>query len=163
MGAIGFTSADLDANRHGNLGRSQAERLKRTRQRNTIIGGGLFLVIVVVATVFIFFGQQKQSPILSAVGGLLTVINAIMVGMVGRAYLRITADLRDGNIEILEGELERVVRRGRQRDDYLLRANGASITVTTEIFIQFRHESPYRIYRTRLSGVLLSAEPLTDS
>jgi hypothetical protein len=162
MDVMGFTSADLDANRQGNLSQFQADNLKRTRQRNTIIGAGLFFVIVIVATFFIFFGQQNENPILSAMGGLLTVVNAIMVGMVGRSYLRTNADLRDGNVEVLEGELERIVRPGRQQDNYLLRIDGTSITVTKEIFIQFRHETPYRIYRTRLSGMLLSAEPLTE-
>lgn len=162
MDVMGFTVVDLEANRQGNLSSAQADNLKQTRQRNTLIGAGLFFVIVIVATIMIFVGQQNQSIILSAIGGLLTVINAIMMGMIGRSYMRTSADLRDGNIDMLEGELERIVRPSRQQDNYLLRLNNVSLYVTKEIFIQFRHETPYRIYRTRFSSVLLSAEPLVQ-
>jgi hypothetical protein len=158
MDVMGFTSADLKANQQGNLSSAQAVSLKKTRQRNTMIGAVTFFVIAIIATVLIFLGQQTENPILSTIGGSLTVINAIMVGMIGRSYLRTSADLRDGNVEVLKGDLERIVRPGRQQDNYLLRIDGVSLSVTKEIFIQFRHETPYRIYRTRLSRVLLSAE-----
>jgi len=162
MDVMGFTSADLEANQQGNLSSAQANKLKKTRQRNTIIGGVLFFVIVIVATVMIFLGQQNENVILSLVGAILTVTNAMMIGMVGRSYLRTSVDLRDGNVETLEGELERIVRPGRQQDSYLLRVNGVSLYVTKDIFIQFRHEIPYRLYRSRISGILLSAEPLVE-
>ena len=160
MDVMNFTSDDLEANQQGNLSSVQANKIRQTRQRNVSIGGGVFVVIVLIATILIFLGQQNESIILSAIGMLLTVINAIMVGMVGQSYLRTSADLRDGNVEVLEGELERIVRPGRQQDSYLLRIDGVSLYVSKDIFIQFRHETSYRIYRTRLSGVLLSAEPL---
>jgi len=97
--------------------------------------------------------------ILSAAGGLLTVVNAVMTGSLGRSYMRTASDLRSGGIEVLAGEVERVLRRGRQRDNYLLRIDGVSLYVNRDIFLVFRHEAPYRIYRTRLSRLLLSAEP----
>lgn len=160
MDVMSFTADDLAANRQGNLSTAQADRLKRNRQRTTIIGVVAFFVIVILATIFLFVGQQSESTILIVIGGLLTVLNAVMIGMIARGYLRTSADLRAGSVEILEGDLERVVRRGRQQDNYLLRIDGASLYVTKEIFLQFRHETPYRIYRSRWSGVLLSAEPL---
>lgn len=162
MDVMGFTSADLKANQQGNLSSAQANNLKKTRQRNTMIGAVAFFVIVIIATALIFLGQQAENPILSTIGGSLTVINAIMIGMLGRSYLRTSADLRDGNVDVLEGTLERIVRPGRQQDNYLLRIDGVSLTVSKEIFIQFRHETPYRIYRTRLSGVMLSAESIAE-
>lgn len=160
MEVLNFTSDDLKANQQGNLSPSQADRLKRNRLRTTFIGVAAFFVIVVIATIFLYFGQVNQSTILSIIGALLTVINAIMIGMIARAHLQTNADLREGGVEILEGELERVVRRGQQQDNYLLRIDGASLYVTKEIFTQFRHETSYRIYRSRWSGVILSAEPL---
>jgi len=160
MEVLNFTADDLTANRAGNLSSAQADRLKRNRQRTTLIGVVAFFVIVVIATIFLYFGQQNQSTILSIVGALLTVVNAIMIGMIARAHLRTNADLREGGVKVLEGELERVVRRGRQQDNYVLRIDGISLYVTKEVFIQFRHEIPYRIYRSRWSGVVLSAEPL---
>ena len=156
MKVMGFTQIDLEANREGNLSPGQADKLKQARKRNTIIGTALFFVLVIVATILIFIGQQNQSLILSAVGGLITVINAVMMGMIGRSYLKTSADLRDGNVEMLQGELERVVRPGRQRDNYLLRIDGVSLYVTKEIFIQFRHEATYRhlSYSLVSSGVV---------
>lgn len=160
MGAMDFTQDDLDANRQGSLSSSQAENLKHTRQRNALIATAIFFVLVIVATSLLFFGQQNQSTILSVVGGLITVVNAVMVGMVGRSYLRTSADLRDGSVEVLQGQLERIVRPGRQQDNYVLQIDGERFFVTKEIFIHFRHEAAYRIYRTRWSKVLLSAEPM---
>lgn len=160
MSVMNFTADDLAANRQGNLSHLQVERLKHIRQRTMIIGVAVFFIIVIVATTLLFFGQQNQSAILSASGGLLTVLNAVMIGMIARSYLRTSADLRDGSVDVLEGELERVVRPGRQQDNYVLRIDGVSLYVTKDIFIQFRHETPYRIYRSRWSGAILSAEPL---
>ena len=160
MDVMGFTATDLEANQQGNLSVAQADKLKKTRLRNTIIGGVLFFVFVIVATIMIFLGQQNERVILSLVGAVLTVTNAMMIGMIGRSYLRTSIDLRDGNVEMLEGELERIVRPGRQQDSYLLRIDGKSLYVTKDVFIQFRHETPYRLYRSRISGILLSAEPL---
>jgi len=162
MDVMGFTSDDLEANQQGNLSTAQADKLKKTRLRNTIIGAVLFFMFVIVATVMIFVGQQNENAILSLVGAVLTVTNAMMIGMIGRSYLRTSIDLRDGNVEMLEGELERIVRPGRQQDSYLLRIDGKSLYVTKDIFIQFRHEAPYRLYRSRISGILLSAEPLAQ-
>jgi len=160
MDVMGFTASDLEANQQGNLSSTQADKLQRTRRRNTIIGGVLFFVFVIVATILIFLGQQNENAILSLIGAVLAMTNAMMIGMIGRSYLRTSIDLRDGNVERLEGDLERIVRPGRQQDSYLLRIDGVSLYVTKDVFIQFRHEAPYRLYRSRISGVLLSAEPL---
>ncbi len=161
MTALNFTQEDLVANQQGQLSTTQADRLKSIRQRNTLIGAVIFFVIVIVATTFIFIGQQNQNTILSAMGGLLTVLNAVMMGGIGRSYMRTSADLREGGIEVLEGELERVVRQGRQQNNYLIRIAQADIYVPQDVFLHFKHENNYRIYRTRLSGVLLSAESLS--
>lgn len=158
MTALDFTQDDLNANRQGNLSEEQSQHLKRIRQRNTLIGVVAFFVIVIIATTCIFFGQTNQNTILSAVGGLLTVLNAVMMGVLGRSYMRASADLREGGVQMLEGKLERVVKRGRQGDNYLVRIADTDIFVTKDIFLQLKHEKKYRLYRTRLSGVLLSAE-----
>jgi len=155
---LNFTNEDLKDNRQGKLSAEQADRIKSIRQRNVIIGAVVFSVLVIVATVFIFLGQQNQNTILSFVGGILTVVNAVLMGMMGRSYMRTSADLRDGGVQILEGKLERIVKRGRRGDNYMIRIDEASLYVTQEIFLQLQHKKPYRVYRTRLSGMLLSAE-----
>jgi hypothetical protein len=158
MTALDFTTDDINANRQGNLSKPQTARIKKLRQRNIIIGVIAFFVIVLIATTLIYVGQRNENLILSGVGGLLTVLNAVMMGILGRSYMRTTADLRDGGVEMLEGKLERIVKRGKQGDNYMVRIDQAEIYVTKEIFLQLKHEKPYRLYRTRLSGVLLSAE-----
>ena len=160
MQAMNFTAADLQANRQGRLSGAQVERIKNRRRRGTALAALLFFALVLTATVLIFFGQQNRSPILSIAGGLLTVLNALLVGGLGRSYMRIGSDLRAGGVEVLAGRVERVLRRGRQQDEYLLRIDGASLRVSRAVFLGFQHEAPYRIYRTRLSAVLLSAEAL---
>ena len=159
MAAMNFTPADLKANRQGRLSPAQVERIKAMRRRHALMAAVLFLTLALAATALIFLGQQNRNVILSAAGGLLTVVNALMMGGLGRSYMRIGGDLRAGGVEMLAGEVERVLRRRRRQDNYLLRIDGLSLDVTQAIFLGFKHEAPYRIYRTRLSGLLLSAEP----
>lgn len=157
--ALDFTSADLDTNRQGLLSKAQMARLKAIRQRNTLIASALFLGLVLGATLLIYIGQLNRSVILFGAGAILTLINAIVIGRAGQAYMRVGSDLRLGQVEMLAGELERVLRRGRAGDNYLLRINGAEIHVRKAVFIGFRHQALYRIYRTPHSRLLLSAEP----
>ena len=159
MAALNFSEADLQANRQGQLGPAQTARIKAMRRRHVLMAAGLFLALALAATLLIFFGQRNQNAILSAAGGLLTVVNALVVGGLGRAWMRTAGDLRAGGVETLAGEVERVLRRGPQGNSCLLRIDGISLYVTQDVFLSFRHEAPYRIYRTRRAGLLLSAEP----
>ena len=157
--ALGFTTADLDANRMGKLSLSQIDHLKQIRRRKTLAAAALFAVLVLGATILVYFGQVNRSLILSGAGAILTLVNAIGVGRAGRAYMRVGGDLRSGQVEALVGDVERVLRRGRAIDSFLLRINGAELTVSRDVFMGFRHEASYRIYRTGYSRLLLSAEP----
>ena len=160
MLAMRFDEADLQANRQGELSPTQVERVKRARRRQSIIAGVLFFALVLIATALIYAGQRNQNQILVSTGLLLIAVNAILVGVMGRAFMRLGSDLRAGNVEALAGDVERVLRRGRQGDNYLIRIGGASLPVTRDIFQGFRHEAPYRIYRTAHARLLLSAEAL---
>ncbi len=157
--AMGSTSTDLEANRQGKLSQAQIERMKHKRQRDTLIAAALFCGLALGATILFYMGQLNRSVILSGAGATLTFINAIMVGRAGRAYMRVGGDMRGGQVEVLAGEVERVLRRGRANDNYLLRINGAELYVSKDVFTGFRHKASYRIYRTGISRVLLSAEP----
>lgn len=160
MAALQFTGSDLVANRQGRLSPAQAARIQRARRRQLLLAGILFFFFVIGATILLFAGQREDNPILTGAGGALIVMNALLVGLVGRGSMRIGSDLRADSVEELTGEVERVLRRGRQGDSYLLRINGDDLRVSKEIFLGFRHECPYRIYRTRGSRMLLSAEAL---
>lgn len=156
--ALGFTAVDLDANRVGKLSHSQIERLKNVRRRKTLIAAALFAALVLGATFLVYIGQVNRSLILIGAGAMMTLVNAAGVGRAGRAYMRLGSDLRSGQVEALVGDVERVLRRGRAMDSFLLRINGAELSVTKDVFLGFRHEAPYRIYRTSQSRLLLSAE-----
>jgi len=157
--ALGFTAADLDANRMGKLSHGQIEHLKNVRRRKTLAAAALFAALVLAATILVYFGQVNRSLILLGAGAALTLVNAVGIGRAGRAYMKVGGDLRSGQVEALVGDVERVLRRGRAIDSFLLRINGAELNVTKDVFLGFRHEAPYRIYRTSYSRHLLSAEP----
>ena len=158
MTAMRFGESDLRANRLGALSSAQMERMITTRRRQSALAALLFIALVVAATSLIFSGQRNQNQILALAGACLIILNAILVGIMGRAFIRLGSDLRAGNIEVLAGEVERVVRRGRQGDNYLIRVDGNSLYVSRDIFLSFQHEAPYRIYRTAHARLLLSAE-----
>lgn len=160
MAALEFSEADLEANRRGALSPSQAARLRSSRQRQLAVALLLFISLVIVATALIYAGQRSGNPILGLAGAALILINAVIVGTMGRGYMRVGGDLRPGNIEVLAGEVERVLRRGRQADNYLIRIDGANLHVPREVFLSFRHEAPYRIYRSVHARLLLSAEAI---
>lgn len=157
--AMGFSADDLAANRKGQLSHSQIAQLKNLRRRKTLAAGALFAALVLAATVLVYIGQVNRSLILSGAGAMLTLVNAVGLGRAGRAYMRVGGDLRSGQVEALVGDVERVLRRGRATDSFMLRINGAELAVTKDVCMGFRHEAPYRIYRTSYSRLLLSAEP----
>lgn len=159
--ALHFTASDLQANRQGLLSQAQIERMKIVRGRNTRFAAALFFGLVTGATMLLYVGQLNRSAILLGAGAALIAINAIMIGRAGRAYMRVGGDLRRGGVDVLAGDVERVLRRGRASDSYLLRVNGVELGVSKDVFVGFRHRAPYRIYRASISRVLLSAEPMS--
>lgn len=160
MSALDFNEADLEANRRGALSPGQVARLRATRQRQSAAGLLLFVILVIAATLFMYLGQASGKAVLGWAGALLILLNAVIVGVIARGYMRVGGDLRPGSVAVLAGEVERVLRRGRQADNYLIRIDGASLVVSKDVFLGFRHEASYRVYRAAHSGALLSAEPL---
>ena len=160
MPALGFSEADLEANRRGALSPAQAARLRSSRQSQLAVALLLFISLVIAATLLIYAGQRSGNSILGWAGAVLILINAVIVGTIGRGYMRVGSDLRPGNVAVLAGEVERVLRRGRQADNYLIRIDGISLRVSKAVFLGFQHEATYRVYRAAHSGTLLSAEPL---
>ncbi len=160
MAALRFGEADLQANRQGQLSPAQAARLKKMRQRQSLLAAALFAFFVIGATILLYAGQRGNNLILSGAGALLILVNAILVGRMGRAWMRISGDLRLGAVQALAGDVQRVLRRGRQGDSYLLRIACQCLPVNKQVFLGFQHNAPYRIYRSRHAGLLLSAEAI---
>lgn len=159
MGPIGFDAADLAANRAGKLSAAQVDELTRLQGRTLLIGAGGFLGFGLVATIFLFFGSGEALWLLTFLGIFVTFLNAIFVGMLARQWMRLRADIDGGTIDIIEGELERVVLPDKRVGNYLLRIDDNEFYVKKNVFQLFRHEVDYRFYRTLHSRVLLAAEP----
>lgn len=155
-----FTPEDLAANQQGTLGPQQQQRLKRLRSRTLWIGGLVFFGLALTATILLFLGG-RGAGVLSLMGILLTMINALSVGLFGRQWMRFNADLSDEQVAALQGRLERVLVPNRRVNNYVLRIQDTDFFVTKEQFRLFRHEEPYRIYQAPYSGTLLAAEPLS--
>lgn len=159
MQPLQFTEDDLVANRQGQLGKTQRDRLKGLQVRALIIGIIGFFAFALIATIFLFFGSENSLFIMTLIGIFITICNAIFVGMFARQYMRLRADLNSGEIDILEGQLERVVIPNGRMSNFLLRIEGEEFYVKKDLFKLFRHDVHYRFYRTVHSHVLLSAEP----
>src|SRR5262245_6296220 len=100
MQPMGFTPDDLEANHDGHIGANQLERLQALQTRALLIGGGGFFVISVIAATFFYFAQVNESLVLQLTGIFLTLINALFVGMYGRQWMLLNADIRNADVEV---------------------------------------------------------------
>lgn len=158
MQPLQFTQDDLKANRNGQLGDNQRARLQSLQTRAILVGIAGFFGFALLATIFLFFGSENGFLIMTFIGIFLTLCNAIFVGMFARQYMRLRADLDNGEIDIISGEMERVVKADGRMNNFILRVNEEDFHVKKDLFRLFRHEVPYKIYRARHSAVLLAAE-----
>lgn len=163
MEALDFTMDDLRCNRGRQMTERQRQRLKRLQRRALLIGAAVFLLLAFAASLLIYLGQRGEQPLLSALGVLATVLNAIAIGFSARSYFRLAADLREEYpVAIYEGRLERVIRPYGRVNNYVLRIADKDFSVTKDVFKQFRHEKAYGVYATAHSGILMSAECYSD-
>jgi hypothetical protein len=159
MKALDFTIDDIRANRRRQLSERQRRRLRRLQGRAVLIGGAVFLLLAFTASLLIYLGQRGQQPLLSALGVLTTVLNAITIGFSARSFYRLEADLRAAEpLEIYEGIVERVIRPYGRVNNYVLRLADQEFSVTREVFNQFRHREGYAIYATQHSNLIMSSE-----
>lgn len=162
MRELRFTPDDLAANRNGQLSDMQQYRLRMRRRRSILVGVGILLVAVFLASGLIFVGSgEGGSPILTLLGIGVTICAAALVGVLARHWFRLSADIQSGQVEIYQGELERVIKPVTRRVlNYMIRVDGAEDFVSKEAFEVFEHQKPYAIYRTPHTGTLLAAERL---
>lgn len=159
MQPLEFNQADLIANRDGLLGDNQRARLQSLQTNALLVGIGGFFGFALLATIFLFFGSENGFLIMSLIGMFITLVNAIFVGMFARQYMRLRADLSDGDVEVIAGEMERVVKADGRMNNFILRIGDEEFHVKKDLFRLFRHEVTYTIYRAKHSRVLLAAEP----
>lgn len=157
--ALDFDEDDLQANRQGKLSEMQNYRLRLRRQRAILIGLVIIFLFVLSATGLLFLGRTQDSAILTILGIGVTLGNAAMTGIFARYWLRINADIRQGNVRAITGTLERVVKPVTRRVvNMLVRVDDYETIVTKEAFDSFAHLQPYTLYVTSYTGALLSAE-----
>lgn len=163
MSLLRFSPDDLESNREGRLSEMQQYYLRVRRQRAILIGLGGILVTAFVATLFIFLGQQDDSLILNVIGVGITVCGAAITGVFARYWMRLSADIHRGEIAVVRGEIERVLKPiNKQIITYILRIGRVEVAVSKETFKAFEHGKSYILYRTPHSGLLLAAEPMVE-
>jgi hypothetical protein len=161
MDALEFSPDDLEANREGKLSIMQDWRMRTRRRRSIAMGVALVLIFAFIASLLIFYGGREDSVILTIVGIGVTLCSAAITGVLGRYWLRLTADIRGGGVTTLTGELERVLRPvSRRVITYMVRVDGAEMFVSRQAFEAFVHEGRYALHRAPYTGALLTAEPL---
>ncbi|MCS6835617.1 MAG: hypothetical protein NZ750_06340 [Anaerolineae bacterium] len=160
--ALKFSAEDVQANRQGKLSAAQRKRLNKQQRRAVQWGAAAFVVFVVLATFFLYVGQTQASGIATLTGMLITTLNALSLGLIGRHVMRLRADQQAG-VLTLRGTLERVLKPDRRIGNYVLRLQNQEWIVTKEQFKLFAHEAAYALYVTQHTRQILSAERLEDA
>lgn len=159
MFLLDFNDDDLNANRDGQLSARQLERLRGRRRASVTVAASIVLIAALAAAVFIFLGQVNGSLVLTIIGVGITLVAAAITGIFARHWMRLTTDIDSAAAQILTGDLERVLKPvSRGNAAYVLRIDGQDIATSKETFKAFKHNAPYRVYITKYSRVLLSAE-----
>ncbi|MBL8148232.1 MAG: hypothetical protein JNL34_17785 [Anaerolineae bacterium] len=161
MQALQYTDDDLKANQQGRIGPFQAVRLKRTLTHWIAVSAIVLILGVLGAASFLYFGAVNASSGLTLTGIVITVFNAIVVGLIAQFWMRSRTDLQRPPL-VQEGVLHRVVRatKNGRFAGYIMRLEGVSgdINVNKLIFNAFADGARYRLYRAAGSRTLLSAE-----
>ncbi|MCC6617064.1 MAG: hypothetical protein IT320_26565 [Anaerolineae bacterium] len=156
---LDFTPEDLQANHDGRLSPRQTTRLKRLRRRTTLINAAIMFLIGLAAAVVLFLSQRDASAVGLLVGLALTVINAVVMARAVQNWLRLADDLRGGDVETLNGVVERTVRVIGRVLIYVLKVDRGELVVPKDVFNAVPDGARYCFYRARRSGTLLAAEP----
>lgn len=158
--ALKFTPDDLHDNRAGQLSEMQIYQLRVRRRQSILLGLGLTLVFTLIASFMLY----NATPIRLIIGIGVTLCNALVLGILGRYWMRLTADIRAERVDIISGELERVVKPVTRRiTNYMLRIGQVEVIVPKETFKIFEHQTNYTLYRTPYTGTLLSAEKVSSA
>lgn len=155
-----FTADDLAANREGRLSDRQRTQLEAVRRRGALLGGLFVVVFDLAAAALLFLALANSSVILNALGVATVVCSAFLVGILVRNWQRVSADMQDDAVETLQGTLERIVKKTGRANVFVLRIGGQDIAVSEAVFRSFLHQTPYVLYRSPRSKVLLSAEQI---
>lgn len=155
-----FTDDDLMHNRTGQMSEIQIYQLRVRRRQSILIGLALTFVFTLIASLFLY----QATPIRLIIGIGVTLCNAFILGVLGRYWMRLTGDIRSGKVDIISGQLQRVVKPVTRRlTNYMIRIGQVEVIVPKDTFKVFEHETTYHLYRTHYTGTLFSAEKITEN
>ena len=156
--ALNFSAEDLDANRAGRLSETQKQRLTRGWRRTLWIVIGMVIVFGLAATTILFVAQRNNSLVLNVVGIVLTIINALIVGLGAQSYLRTSSDLKGGRVVTISGVVSHTIRVSGRVATYILKVGDQNVVVSRLVFFAVEDGKAYHFYRAPSSKTLLSAE-----
>ncbi len=165
MGAIGFTEEELEANREGYMSKRQRSRLNAKHSSwgiRTILAVGITLFLCASA---IIDGNRIGDTVESRVAiiGFICIVGGTAIIYTRLKGANFTADLRKGDIHIIEGRVVLdVSNQGNRGDFYTVRVEDTTFATNKPIFLAFKNGDPYRIYYAPHSKTILSAEWLRD-
>ena len=157
--ALGFSDQDLAANRDGRLSETQKARLTRGWRRTLWILIAVVIGFGLVATILLFVAQRNNSPILTVIGILVTVINATIVGLGAQSYLRTSSDIHGERVTAISGVVSHTIRVSGRVATYVLKLDGQEVVVSKPVFFAVEDGKAYHLYRAPASKTLLAAEP----
>ncbi|HEX2908356.1 MAG TPA: hypothetical protein VHO69_15900 [Phototrophicaceae bacterium] len=154
---IGFTPADLEANRDGQL--SDGQKIRFRGQRNLILA---FAILVMVCIPFVALtGFVKRTDWgLGAIGLILFLVLSTFGTLAALALVRIIRlmhDLQDNRAEAVQGPIKLEMHQG-----YHIVIGDQMWHVHQDVFLAFKNGEPYCLYYAPHSRTLLSAEWLRE-
>ncbi len=143
MSRLGFTAADLAANRLGELSQSQQQNLYQRTRRQLRLGITLLAILLVLELIFL---REFMIPAFTL---------AVGVTLLMTLRLRDLDDLR-GGVAMLTGSVEQVI--PTLPSGFRLTIGGLRFAASQHIAHAFEVGQLYRVYYTRAGRALLSAE-----
>lgn len=143
MSRLGFTAADLAANRLGELSQSQQQTLFQRTRRQLRLGIALLAILLVLELIFL---REFIIPAFTL---------AVGVTLLMALRLRDLDDLR-GGVAMLTGSVEQVI--PAMPSGFRLTIGGLRFTANQQMAHAFEVGELYRVYYTRSGRALLSAE-----
>lgn len=151
---IGFTAADLEANRAGRLGAGQRVRLLISL---ALLATLIAVLVTFVAVAWVRLGE-RQLPLLL----LLSAAGLIFSGLFGWMLVKTGADLLNGQVERLEARVTPNQRINGRHSVYYYEAEGRQFVVSYTAHAALVSGALYRLYYTPHDHALIAAEYLHD-
>ena len=160
--ALGFSEADLAANRAGQLSETQAQRLRRRDRTGLIVGN-------IVAIGLLGGGMWLVSGGLVGFGALLIVLGGSLFLLTRWGRGDYTAETVSGTVEIVRGQLVLDTAEYKNPNglvtEYRVRVGDEVFVISRDAFIALSEarqsdDHPFALYYLPRLRMLLSAEPL---